>query len=868
MLNTSLIYTNKGKAVVKNDTDGSWLCETPSVIVNAGDLVSVESIAVSTDGTGADVIEIPRQQADYEYSTTKMKIEFMFYIHANFRYCCVLPVAGQDIYETDQTLLNYGCVKPNVFVRTSNTDYVPKNAFPTQRYAGTRLYIGTFGIDGGNPITPSKSTTIDDENLSTGKEVFNFLTTTIGVEADSGYNTPQNIASKITEQLHSAMITPNNANVFENPKAFYQENLSYSNTNRATQQATATSAGSSVMTIFGLPNQYFGKTASSSNPYWYSTYSNFLAVKNPYYWYWGSRLHASAPQGSAKENTWANANLNIATPNALTQADIINLNDLAWDGLNVVVEEGDVMILNLPYNEETILKVSKLIHTIKYYQSVNKTQEEMIEDKDSFSSPFPIGKYDDGQNTPYDSNSSLPAKVIIPNTRNPSRVRIKTFYNETYWGSAKISTTGTITTQVGLSIDNDTTLGGLSPRDISKKYDVNIVRVNTEVGGSIYPVIGLVLESQFLGNTYYFAGNYALVDLAFSRDVAHACMIMSPDLRQSGNKHTIDDMVKGFNIGSPNIELAFNADRSRFAWKQMYWSNYIGNDSNDGTEANPSADQEVFTCNKIKTSPPDYYKPPVFGNPSQLIYDQYAQSGLGFYRLYVQNFTGGYDLIDGDDDEDIKRKYDGSFLKRIGFEYFDLFGNDFGLPNVIYQERQMFGNSQVEYPQYFPFPLTCNPQIDTAFNISINETDQNFPAFDLSLERNGTNINVAVETAQILARNKPQKLATPFWLIESDIIPAVKYYVDGIPKNVVAICNRAYGSGDFVFSFATDYKFIATKSFVLTHIKSSILTSELLPADIEDNTTIVYKIESPILPNFVSATTEMEEEEAEMRKGN
>ena len=338
-------------------------------------------------------------------------------------------------------------------------------------------------------------------------------------------------------------------------------------------------------------------------------------------------------------------------------------------------------------------------------------------------------------------------------------------------------------------------------------------------------------------------------------------MILSPDLRKGGNKHTIDDMIKGFNVGSPNIELEFNADRSRFAWKQMYWSNYIGNKSTE-TIANPSAGTEAFTSNKL-AGVYDLYKPTQL---PLLIYDKYAQSGLGFYKMSVQTSNGGFVLIDGEDANDITNKYNGTFLKRIGFEYFDLFGNDYGLSNVIYQERQTFGNSEVEYPQYYPYPLTCNPELDTAINESINETDNDLPAFNMSLQRNGTDINIAVETAQILARNKPDKLATPYWLIESDIIPAVKYYVEGMPRNVLAICNRAYGSGDFVFSFATDYKFIATKSFVLSHIKCNILTSELLPADIEDNTTIIFKIESQILPNFVSATEEMEAEEA-TRKG-
>ena len=139
--------------------------------------------------------------------------------------------------------------------------------------------------------------------------------------------------------------------------------------------------------------------------------------------------------------------------------------------------------------------------------------------------------------------------------------------------------------------------------------------------------------------------------------------------------------------------------------------------------------------------------------------------------------------------------------------------------------------------------------------------------FNLELERNNTNINVSVQTAQILARNKPTKLATPFWIIESDIIDAIKYNVDSNPRNVVAIVNRAYGSGDIVYSFATDYKFIATKGFVISHVKTNILTSDLQKADVDDSTTIVYKIESPILPNFISAQQQMEmEEEMEGKK--
>jgi hypothetical protein len=236
--------------------------------------------------------------------------------------------------------------------------------------------------------------------------------------------------------------------------------------------------------------------------------------------------------------------------------------------------------------------------------------------------------------------------------------------------------------------------------------------------------------------------------------------------------------------------------------------------------------------------------------------------------LDVRDGQNNWILIDKDNDKDIKEKFtNGNFLSRLGFDFYDIF-DSYGVSVAFYQERSSFNNNQIEFPQIFPYPLTNNPEVDTAFNISINANDASLPTFNLSLERNVLGINVAVQSSEILARNKPEKLATPFWLIESDIIPGVKYNVDGNTRNILGVVNRAYGSGDFVFSFASDYKFIVTKGFVVSHIKTNILTSDLLPALVDDNTTIIYKIESPILPNFVSEeeAREIEEEMLEKKK--
>lgn len=871
-MNTKLIYTNKGTSIVKNEINGEFISEVASTIVNAGDYVSVEAIAVSTEGTGADVIEIPRQVKGYEYLTNEMEIEFMYYIHANFQYCCVLPLStsggsgGQQNIFTTFNQVDYGYLDPDIFTINHNQDYTPKNVQPVYDYAGTRLYIGSFGNDNANPRVPVKSVIVDDPDISPGKKVFNFLTTKVPIKVDYGYNSPANLTSKITYDLHNAMYTPNKNNELFNPLNYYEPNYSFTSnpTQRpAVLQPTATSRSSSVETIFGVPNQYYGKTASASNPYWYGTYSNLMAVKNPFYWYYGSRLTAQEPNGVDKELDWLIANLGGTLG---TNADIVNLNELRNNGTDTTIQRGDVLVSNLKYDVKTIELLSKFIHSEKQHfvsTVLPYTQENMIKDKAGFFTRLTIGKYNDGGTTPHASGDKLQSKYLsLADTAPCVNVNTPSFFNERLYD---VSTIGVPTTDVGITEAGILNVNGvdLTNKEVAQYYDINICRVQVITAGNPVSVIGIILSELNIQNTIIRGGNFCICDLTTSRDQAHCAMILSPDLRDGGNKHTLDDVVKGFNIGAPNINLAFDADRSRFGWRNMYWSNYIGNPLTS-SDANPDADQEVITINKF-ISDENYYKP---NGTTQMIYNQYAQSGLGFYNLYVKDYNGLFVKIDRDSENfenELKTKYENSLLHRIGFEYNDLF-NTFGLSNVFYQERFQFNNVPTTYTQYFPYPLTCNPEVDTAFNQSINVNDHSLPSFNLSLERNCININVAVQTAEILARNKPIKLATPYWLIESDIIDAMKYVIDGNPRNIMAICNRAYGSGDIVYSFAQDYKFIATKSFVISHVKTNILTSDLLPADVDNSTTIVYKIESPILPNFVPTSQIMEMEEEEKKK--
>tara|TARA_R110000737_G_scaffold158921_2_gene187042 strand:- start:484 stop:3081 length:2598 start_codon:yes stop_codon:yes gene_type:complete len=847
-METNLIYVNKGSAFVKNEDNGEFISEVNSTICKAGDLVSIEGVAISTKGTGADTIEIPNVLKDYRYKTNELQIEFMTYLHDNFKYAVRLPVVNQDQYTSILTDINYGDVLPDEFVIANNQEYVPKNPFWSQTYGGYRYYIGSWGNPGQDPANPTSSTQ-DNTNVSTGKLVFNFLTTKVPLKVDLGYNTPENITSKVTSDLHSSMFIPQRLNSDIVPLNFYEPN--FTNGGGPVLQATCVSENSSVITINGIPKSY-----PNTSTTWYSTYQNFIAVQQPFYWYWGSRLQAEEPNGCAKQLGYMNATY---PTNNLSQADIVTINELrifidpVTASQTTYVNTSDVVATNLQFDERTIVRVQKYLHSMKQYKStIQVTREQMKSNKTSFSTKFLFGKFYDGSTTPYASLAPLPDKMGTGgiNSICNNWCQMKTFYNDDVFNSAILPIVQpdiNIIDEV-LTLSNGVVLS--TNKQLCQYYDINIVRIRAT--GNAVDTIGFIVTGNSIqrlqgnvANRVVVPGSFCLFDSTFSREESQSLLVATTDLRVGGTKNILADVVPGFNIGAPNINLTFNGDRSRFAWSNMYWSSYIGNP--DPASANPDADVEAISCNRNTIN--SFYRPLA---PFEVIFTQFAQSGLAFWNFSVRNSSGDWIKIDKSDQNDINEKYTkGNFLSRIGFDFNDLF-DDFGIPMAFYQERASFNNTQIKYPQFFPFPLTNNPQVDTAFNISINATDTELPTFNLSLERNVTGINVAAQSSEILARNLPEKLATPFWLIESDILPGVKYSVEGNTRNILGVVNRAYGNGDFVFGFASDYKFIATKAFVISHIKTNILTSDLLPALVDDNTTIIYKIESPILPNFVS----------------
>ena len=395
-------------------------------------------------------------------------------------------------------------------------------------------------------------------------------------------------------------------------------------------------------------------------------------------------------------------------------------------------------------------------------------------------------------------------------------------------------------------------------------------------------VIGLVMNAKTLPTPALpavpiRAGNYMLVDLGMTQMNNSCVQLLNPNTRVAVDfltsedpqvydpalaTTTGDEFINQIQVGSPNALFLFEPGRGRFGFQDLHWKKYTGNGylAKSTTPANgdpnPSGSVAVNEYNKTIN---------FFLNPANKLttdlhkyipYFEYtgAESGIGLQDVGLYP-TSHNNILNAPSITYLKsltstqqvQAYKGSLLDRFGFEYKYLF-NEFGFSECMFNSKYYANGIPSAFPQFYPSPLTTNSLIDTAMALNFDYNADGNPNFGLNFMNGFPNRNSSSESATIYATNLPQKLVFPFWLIHSDIIGGIEFHSEnqGSTSNIVAICNRAYTSGDFAFSFATDYTFTATKEYVISGINTQILNPDLTPADVNDRTSIVYKIQKRI----------------------
>ena len=858
---TRLIYVNKDGAKVKNEETGDFTNEVPNGIpIEEGDLISIEGIAVESRGVGSSIIEIPTKVKDYPYLTNKMIMKMWYYINHNYNYGCMLPFTDTAVKDSDNGSLGFGYMSDSNISTPRVRLYVPSNPQQNYAYSGKRFYIGSFDENPAKPSIFSNRALAFERNPSTSN--FNFLECNREISVDFGYDSPANIGQKITSDLQTGRYAPNTVmfglpniaqSSFPNERWVataipqnFKENLIEGSVEPSRFSGATGDVNECVATIRAIPFSFNNAVVSQS--VFYSIYQGYLGVLNPLYYYYGSRL-------LNVNNNNKSTDLTADRAGFINGSDILVMNLLTNNGTDSNIQQGELLITNLRWDTTNLLQMRGLIHSQKNYNMGSKSTTAGLrtpQQKVNFYWDIPMGRYLDSTTNAWATSTPLIQPVFQEKTVRPSYLRTRTFYNKEFWETSGYYDK---TDPIGYgrklfpAPDYEVEIDGqmYNERSASQYLDVNLRCLISDGGFSGVPqyYIAIPLIAQTKVDAVYSAYNYCVCDLTMSRKEATAMLIMNPNKIQSAptpGEPTFENIMKTMSVGCPEMELRFDDQRGRFAFTNMYWSNYIGNTDQagnpDSSEAlNPDADQAILKINANQLKSTRWND-----GTYNVFYDAYSQSGLGLVSLAVVDSDGTQYEIDMNNPEDIESKYTNCLFDRLGFNYLGLI-NNYGRPEVFFQEQFLNTNIKTAYATYFPYPLTNNPEVNTTLNQYISTNLYNAPTFDLDANKNVRNINVSASSSFIYAENLPKKLASPYWIIASDIIDGIKFVKDGQPVNCLAVCNRSYISGDFAFAFATDYKFKADIPFTISSIKTKVLTQDLLPADIDNGTSIIYKIE-------------------------
>ncbi len=942
-MNTILVNCSKEKAVV-SDENGRFLCRVANGIkIEPGDEISVEQIAVNSIGVGANIIEIPSQQLNYNYSTNRFVLKTAFYIHHNYEYTCAMPLAitsgGGDMgnigleVNTIAGKEQYGFFNgspPDVRFQLICPRWESPDIIATQ--SGRRYYLLDF-VGG----TQSATSRLPADAW------WDFVESEIPIEVDIGYDNPANLAGKITEDLksidlHSTSSSINsrvNAPIVPQPYVVENDGNSVSNPppneNKNTQASVSSRNGVVITRSVNFSNPNF------PNP---ERLYSAIATQNPYLWKYGTRLINSAKPAANSPllgRKVINPLIGLAAQKSIPdQRWVYNLYDLETNapGTQNIWGDGYVIPTNLEWNIANVEMLQKFIFSQSTYEAGGQfsnsdeyvAQTAGVQPKmrwslrsgrsNDYLIPTSLSNTQQGLWSPITWNAAavpdptlaapLPAGATPPPNTNIESLNV--YFRQDFWDKrylGKSQTAGAAAPNISINTnrpykaflaDADAPLlivggiGNLDPYGVAKYFNLNICAVRIDGknadGSAGVPdeyVIGLTMNAKNLPvpappDVPIRAGNYLLVDVGMTQFNNQCIQLLNPNTQVEVDKLTAadpevydpatsvepGDWIYEIQVGSPNALFLFEPNRGRFGFQDLHWKKYTGNgyaptSSSPNTAPNPAGSVAVNEYNKTIN---------FFINPANQ--DDSSAAALGKYIPYFE-YTGAISGIGLQDvglyptshnnilnappitylktltSRERVSAYKGSLLDRFGFEYNYLF-NEFGFPEVNFNSKYYSNGIASAFPQFYPSPLTTNSLIDSAMALNFDYNSNGNPNFGLNFLNGFPNRNSSSESATIYATNLPQKLVFPFWLIHSDIIGGIEFHSEnqGSTSNIVAICNRAYTSGDFAFSFATDYTFTATQEYVISGINTQILNPDLTPADVNDRTSIVYKIQKRI----------------------
>lgn len=156
-------------------------------------------------------------------------------------------------------------------------------------------------------------------------------------------------------------------------------------------------------------------------------------------------------------------------------------------------------------------------------------------------------------------------------------------------------------------------------------------------------------------------------------------------------------------------------------------------------------------------------------------------------------------------------------------------------------------------------PFTTNNYISGSINVAGAKVPPGRNSYLLS----GIGADIAsvrlsgAESDSLDALNLPKKLAYPYLLVYSDIVENSMFYGssnDSISnRKLMGYISRNYSNGNYFFSFATGWTYTSDRNRTISYVSTSIHYPDGRLALLDDNSSVIYKIER--IRNFMDNTT-------------
>lgn len=893
-----LLECNKKDADVSS-SKSRWTNKIPlGIAVDIGDVVSIEQVAINSVGVGADVLEIPEKETRQNITSNSFTLEYSKYITCAGDTCVLLPFRGFE-FIADSVPPGGSGVQPqpirNALMPKTTIGGDLASGFPASNFL-TTVKTGSIWDNNGDKLYLLEPTGVIDDFTKPQTVVY---PTEFGGEIKlrkqkttftipTGYDSPANISQLITNQFHEGSLDNNNlykpvsyqnndvgSGVFErNAPHFNGDFLETISANQVCSYGDSFKAvnfqaqsvpiynqlfvaqpkrwigGANLLSL--KPTCYFGTIASSD------AHSTPLQIPQPVYW--GTQTYYNNTFKVAVDNELFFTNIQpiadefdldddttlIKISKFFSEAklyigDYTDIDNMNNDLKNWVVKIDfgrlkQAEINGTPPNDTYVIDRSQIgFNYPSWAAGGNPGVNDMCFLYEEFNDPYyhdffrlsPSFEYftDPPIKSPANYYEGLNSEVILNAADENAGYRILQEYTYNFGGGSKT----------------------IKFEDIQKKYNLPIVFYNSDA--EPLPKMAFILKKtnsptgyKIPWNSDVAKGCYIGFDPSFSRNKCGLAI----NGQQADNESTtsVGSFINTLQLGAPNASLEFDDTLNRFAFKNLHYPQFIGNEPDSGKPAAgtaaaipPVADagQEVIIVNKHFTLGENKDKWNTdSGGTITPITD--SQGGVAIEDIYFTNVNGDLELSTALNWKD-------TLLDRMGFAYetFNYYGYAYNRYDPVYQGKNR---------RYTVSPITTNATLDTSFNIGLSVNNYNLPTYKMGYSgKRQTNV-IAVSNG-IVAERLPKKLAYPVLLVLSNIISGIKYIGSGGYKNnCLGVVNRSYIESDFVYSQGFDVKITATAPFVITEITTEILNSDYSPANINDETMVIYRVDKPPIPNF------------------